>query len=249
MKSNLNTVAPPDFSWAFSLLMAHILCYVLMLLAAFSGGAMMIYIIFLLPIYFCFLGAGLGVMAGKLKSWHLACLPETEAPNAETPAEIEIRTVARGLKWTFFAGLGLGAYFLANMQEGAVMLLAPVLISLAAAWITITGVTAKKGLSYQDIMQRQKVWNEMPRVRAQRVRSHNKLEVLKRVAIWVGPIIVLYLLVKGVAPDSMFEQVLRLGIFAGIVVATFWPNSRLPRYEPEPNDGLAAKHRMPRRRF
>ncbi|WP_375281715.1 hypothetical protein [Pseudooctadecabacter sp.] len=244
-----HTIKTPDFSWAASLLLAHMLCYAGMIAAAIAGGAMWVYLIILLPFYLAFLGGGLGVISHKLRDWHMACLPPHDTPNGLTPAEAEVATLRKGLQWAILMVVAAGLGFMLSMQEGVVIMMVPLLFSLCASWVTMVLAIPHRRVSRTEALKQDALWGRRTGAKARQVRHHHKVQTLKRAAMFLIPLGVIYSILNFALPDSYGVDLLGKLAMLGVVVIAVWPNSRLPRGTSSATSGMESRFRMPRRRF
>lgn len=184
------------------------LCYVgIILIALFHrpGPVGPFFIVMLFFIALTLLGVGLGWTARGLREWHLLSLPQDSEQQAPTPAQNAIKRIASGLITAGLMTAAAGAGFYLTGVEVAFLVLIPLTFGIAATWYTVTGIVTRPGLSRNQTLQREAIWRQMPRVRAQRVRRANKIQITKIAFIVIVPIGILHNVIVSYWPGSGLE--------------------------------------------
>ncbi|SLN21017.1 hypothetical protein PSJ8397_00805 [Pseudooctadecabacter jejudonensis] len=235
--------------WSGGLLLAHVLCYVGMIASAVAGGAMLIYMILLLPLYLSCLGAGAGLAARQLYEWHLSGLPAHGAPTGPTYAEIEIARLIFGAKIALGISVVLGLGFFALMQEGWAIAMIPPAFSAASLWFAFAHIIRRTGVSRTEAKHQDAVHADRPGVRRERMRQNTRWIMFKRGLVCLVPFVIARWCVDIMAPGSDLVPVVNLLWICVTMGVVLLPIKPLPRYHAGPAAGLPEGLRMPRRRF
>lgn len=205
------------------------LVLMLLVLLALSAQTMTaagaIYIIVLLPVALGLMGAALGKWAAGLKIWHLSHLPDDVAPITPTPAQDYIARRLSQLKLAvvLIVAAGLGVY---GVGFGfGVVLLVPALIGVLAGIYTLTGVIRTPGASRTEALHRDAIWQQMPRIKASRIRQERKMQTFKRAVIVIIPLAILHNIITNIAPGGTLETISRAFAFIAVMGVVFWPQA------------------------